>query len=42
MKKKEKKIVGSPIAVPWTKKDYITYIEILQKRIEELEKKPSN
>ena len=37
----KKKIVGSPISKAWTKKDYITYIEILQKRIEELEKKPS-
>ena len=41
MKKKEKKIIGSPNPVPWTKKDYITYIEILQKRLDELKKKPS-
>jgi len=37
--KKENKIIGSPISVPWTKKDYITYIEILKKEIEELKTK---
>ena len=39
--KKEKKIIGSPISIPWSKKDYEIYIEILKKEIEELKKKPS-
>ena len=38
-------VIGSPIAVPWTIKDYETYVEILKKENEELkkqlEKKPS-
>jgi hypothetical protein len=37
----EKEIVGSPYSKPWTKKDYLMYIEILKKEIEELKKKPS-
>jgi len=42
MKSKFKKeIVGSPHSKPWTKKDYLTYIEILKKEIEEIKKKPA-
>lgn len=35
--KKQNKVIGSPFAKPWTKKDYITYVEILEKKIEKLE-----
>jgi hypothetical protein len=31
-------VVGSPIKVPWTKKDYENYIEILKKQIKELQR----
>jgi hypothetical protein len=35
---KKEKIVGSPISVPWTKKDYDVYIDLLKNEIEELKK----
>jgi hypothetical protein len=31
-------VIGSPIAVPWSKKDYEVYIQILLKEIEDLKK----
>ena len=37
----QKEIVGSPYSKAWTKKDYLTYIDILKDEIKELKKKPS-
>lgn len=46
MEKIHPEVIGSPIAVPWTIKDYETYVEILKKENEELKKQlkkePSN